>query len=145
MQEAKSALKRLEILHGNWNIQILMPTDPPLTVQARASFEWLLGNFFLVYRSEADNPDFPKGESIIGCDDALGTYHMLYSDSRGVTRLYSMSLSDDEWKLQRDDPSFSQRFVGKISADGNTITAYWEKSFDATNWEHDFDLTYTKV
>ena len=29
--------------------------------------------------------------------------------------------------------------------DGNTIKAQWEKSSDDSHWEHDFDLTYTRV
>jgi hypothetical protein len=33
----------------------------------------------------------------------------------------------------------------RINEDGSTITACWEKSSDGTNWEHDFDLTYTRV
>ncbi|HYN87601.1 MAG TPA: hypothetical protein VER55_03680 [Ardenticatenaceae bacterium] len=145
MSETKTVLERLEALVGGWNIELRLPTEPPMMVQARASFEWLPGNFFLVYRSEADNPDFPRGESIIGCDNSLGTYSMLYSDSRGVTRLYAMSLSDGEWKLWRDDPSFPQRFTGTFSADGRTIAGRWEKSSDGTSWELDFDGTYTRV
>jgi hypothetical protein len=145
MTEQETALKRLEALVGRWNIQIVLPRDPSITVQGRATFSWLPGNFFLSYRSEVDNPDFPKAESIIGSDNVLDTYTMLYYDSRGVTRLYAMSLSDGAWKLWRDDPSFAQRFTGTFSPDGRTITAAWEKSFDGTNWEHDFDLTYTRI
>ena len=145
MTEQETALKRLEALVGQWNIHIVLPLDPPITAQARATFSWLPGDFFLIYRSEADNPDFPKSESIIGCDNAMQSYSMLYSDSRGVTRLYAMSLSDGVWKLWRDDPTFAQRFMGTFSPDGRTITATWEKSFDGTNWEHDFDLTYTRI
>ena len=47
--------------------------------------------------------------------------------------------------MWRDTPGFSQRFEGNVSADGRTITAYWEKSFDGSQWEHDFDVTYTKI
>jgi hypothetical protein len=41
--------------------------------------------------------------------------------------------------------AFVQRFSGTFSADGNTITFRLEKSSDGVHWEHDFDLTYTKV
>ena len=145
MTEQETALKRLEALVGKWNTQWVSRLDPPVMVQGRATFSWLPGNFFLFYRSEVDNPDFPTGESIIGCDNALETYTMLYSDSRGVTRLYAMSLSDGVWKLWRDDPSFAQRFTGTFSPNGRTITGTWEKSFDGTNWEHDFDITCTRM
>jgi hypothetical protein len=49
------------------------------------------------------------------------------------------------WKLWRDSPGLSQRFIGTFSDDGNSISGHWEKSADGSNWEHDFDLTYTNV
>lgn len=139
------ALQRLEALIGRWNIDITLPTDPPIRVSARAVFEWMEGGFFVVHRSEADAPEFPKGMSIIGADDSTDAYSMLYSDSRGVFRLYEMSLRDGVWKLWRTAPQFSQRFEGTFSEDGRTITAYWQLSRDDAAWQHDFDLVYTKV
>jgi hypothetical protein len=56
-----------------------------------------------------------------------------------------MSLSDRTWKIWRDFPGFSQRFIGTFNEDGTLITARWEKSTDGSTWEHDFDLTYTRV
>jgi hypothetical protein len=32
-----------------------------------------------------------------------------------------------------------------VSPDRNTITSQWEKSFDGATWEHDFDITYTRL
>ncbi len=29
--------------------------------------------------------------------------------------------------------------------DGNTVTGYWEKSIDGHEWEHDFDVKYSKA
>ncbi len=70
---------------------------------------------------------------------------MLYSDARGVSRILQMSLSNGIWKMWRNAPGFLQRFTGSFSNHGNTITDYWEKSGDGSNWERDFDLTYTKI
>lgn len=42
-------------------------------------------------------------------------------------------------------PGFWQRFAGAISEDGESIVATWEKSADGSNWEHDFDLIYSKA
>ena len=56
-----------------------------------------------------------------------------------------MSFSDRLWKLWRQAPGFSQRFEGKISDDGETISARWEKSGDGLEWEHDFDVTYIRM
>ena len=71
------------------------------------------------------------------------TYHSF--DSRGEERVNSMSLRDGVWKLWDDASGFSNRFTGTFSADGNTITGSIESSRDGVHWEHDFDLTYTKV
>ena len=54
-----------------------------------------------------------------------------YFDSRGVARVYKMSVEEGVWKLWRDEPDFSpldfsQRFTGTFSADGTTIAGRWE-------------------
>jgi hypothetical protein len=59
--------------------------------------------------------------------------------------MYRMMLSGGIWTLWREFPGFSQRFHATFSEDGKVITARWEKSNDGSNWERDFDLTYTKV
>jgi len=41
--------------------------------------------------------------------------------------------------------TFNQRFEGRLSTDGRTIEAHWEKSTAGDSWEHDLDLTYTKA
>ena len=81
----------------------------------------------------------------MGRDESLDRYTVLYFDTRGVSRIYQMSLEGGQWKMWRDAPGFSQRYVGTFSEDKNSITARWEKSSDGLNWEHDFDMTYTRV
>jgi hypothetical protein len=71
-------------------------------------------------------------------------------DSRGVARVYEMSLSDGVWRLWRDAPdfsplNFSQRYTGSFGDDGMTITGSWEICHDGTTWEHDVELTYIQV
>ena len=82
---------------------------------------------------------------VMGRDDSVDTFSVLYFDTRGVSRIYHMSMERGEWKLWRDAPGFSQRYIGTFSEDKNIITARWEKSSDGSNWEHDFDLTYSRV
>ena len=81
---------------------------------------------------------------IIGCDGAKGTYFQLYSDERGVCRVYEMSIGNGEWKLWREGEPFSQRFLATFSDDGNTITGRWEIAEDGTNYTTDFDLIYRR-
>jgi hypothetical protein len=118
---------------------------------ARVSFGWLPGKRFLIERWEVPVPEAPDGIAIIGADpESQGAYLQHYFDSRGVARVYKMSLEDGVWKLWRDEPDFSpldfsQRYTGTFSDDGKTITGRWQKAPDGSNWETDFDLTYRKV
>ena len=142
------ALERLGVLGGEWELEITsMPfdPDPSAVVHGHVSFHWADAGAFLHEHSEIPNTEFPQSVAIIGPDDAAETYGMLYFDSRGVSRIYQMSLTGNTWKLWRDFPGFSQRFTGIISNDGSVITASWEKSTDGSTWEHDFDQRYTKV
>ena len=143
-----SVLERLHVLVGEWDIEITAISshpDPSAVVRGHTSFNWIQGGAFLLQHSEILNSDFPRPISIIGPDDAAETYCMLYFDSRGVSRIYQMSLSADTWKLWRDFPGFSQRFIATFSDDRNGMIARWEKSSDGLNWELDFRLTYTRV
>jgi hypothetical protein len=108
------------------------------------------GKRFLIQRWEVPQPEAPDGIAIIGFDEGRGTFLQHYFDSRGVARLYEMSLENGVWKLWRSSEdfsplNFSQRFTGTFSEDGLTIDGRWEISHDGSSWEHDFDLTYTKV
>ena len=81
---------------------------------------------------------------MIGRDDSSPDYKVLYSDARGVSRVYEMSYTERVWKLWRNSPDLSQRFQGMVSPDRNTIISQWEKTLDGVAWEHDFDITYTR-
>jgi hypothetical protein len=144
-------LAALEPLVGEWRMVPTFEGMPPPETGAPVSFEWLSGRRFLIQRWEVPVPEAPDGIAIIGRDpDSEGNYLQHYFDSRGVARVYRMSLEDGVWKLWRDRPdlsplSFSQRFAGTFSDDGKTIAGSWEICHDGETWEHDFDLTYTKA
>ena len=131
-------LENLRRLLGTWDVELVFPADPSNKMRGHAVFDWLEGGAFVIEHLETSI-------WIIGRDDSSEIYSVLYHDERGVSRVYQMTLSENTWKIWRNDPEFSQRFEGRLSEDGNTITAHWEKSFDGLIWEHDFDLTYTKA
>jgi len=142
------ALECLLVFIGEWDLEISsmsFRTDPSAVERGHSSFDWLEGGAFLIQHSEVFVTDFPRSISIIAPDDAAETYGMFYFDSRGVSRIYKMTFSGGIWTLWRDFPGFSQRFQGTFSEDHNIITARWERSTDGSHWEHDFDLTYTRV
>jgi hypothetical protein len=142
---AEEALKRLEPLVGEWILEAKPPDGPPWPGEARATIEWHDSGAHLVQHSTVDMPEAPDSISIMGCDAANGTYFQLYSDERGVCRVYEMSISDREWKLWREGAPFPQRFSAQISDEGNTIAGRWEKAPDGRTWETDFELVYRKV
>jgi hypothetical protein len=142
---AEEALKKLEPLVGEWTLGARGPDGEPWPGEAGATIEWHDSGAHLIERSWVEMPEAPDGVSIIGCDAANGTYVQLYSDERGVCRIYAMSIGEGEWKLWREGEPFPQRFSATISTDGNTIAGRWEKAEDGTNFETDFDLTYRRV
>jgi hypothetical protein len=144
--ESPSSMDSLDQLVGTWHMSSSLPSDgePP---HAETRFEWLEGGRFLIQRWRVDHPAAPDGIAIIGAGEAEGTYRQHYFDSRGVERVYEMTLVDGVWKLWRlaSAPDFSQRFTGTFDAAGDTISGTWELSSDGSAWEHDFDLTYMRV
>ena len=142
---AEESLGRLGPLLGAWTLEAKPPDGPPWPGEAWATFEWHDSGAHLVVRSTVEMSEAPDSISIMGCDAANDTYFQLYSDERGVCRVYEMSIEDGEWKLWREGEPFPQRFTATISDDGKTITGRWEKAINGSTWETDFDLTYRKV
>jgi hypothetical protein len=147
-QKQNPALKHLEILVGDWDMKLsnasFLPSSSD-TITGHASFEWLEGGAFLIMYMGNKSPNTPDSIWLISRDEAMRNYTVLYFDTRKVSRIYEMSFSNGVWNMWRNSPDFSQRFEGKFSDDGNIITAHWDKSSDGSTWEHDFDVTYTKV
>ncbi|MHC3474037.1 hypothetical protein ACYF6T_35795 [Streptomyces sp. 7R007] len=144
----QGALKRLEVLVGEWVVEADFPgvEAPP----GRCVFAWTLDGRFLVQRTEAPDPA-PDSMAVIAVDPETGGYAQHYYDSRGVVRLYAMTFADGEWRLLREAPDFSplefrQRFVGRVGEDGDTIRGAWESApaEGASAWEPDFGLTYRR-
>jgi hypothetical protein len=92
-----------------------------------------------------EHPAAPSGIAIIGPGEEPCTCSQHYYDSRGVARVYQITLDGGEWKKWRQAPGFWQRYTGMISDDGTIITGAWEGSPDGREWKHDFGLTYIKT
>jgi hypothetical protein len=148
-QAQNPAQAELELFIGKWTMQVSVPGQDPIDTGATVSFEWMPGGWFLVERWEIPAPEFPDGTAVIGWDKGRGTLLQHYFDSRGVARVYEMSVEDDVWRLTRTEPDFSpldfsQRYTGEFSDDGNTIAGMWEIKHPGKDWELDFHLTYKK-
>jgi hypothetical protein len=138
-------IEHLDVLVGRWTMTASFNSDgpPPL---AETTFEWLEGRTFLVQRWRVDHPDAPDGIAVIGYDAEKATLLQHYFDSRGVVRVYDMSLVGNTWQLIRIGKDFSQRYIGTFDESRDVITGSWEASSDGgATWERDFDLTYTRA
>ena len=142
---AEDALMRLRPLVGEWILEAAAPDGEPLPGSGRSSFAWHDSRAHLVQRSSIEAPNAPDAIAIIGCDAANGVYTQLYSDDRGVCRVYQMTIGEGEWTLERRGEPFPQRFVATFADDGNTIVGRWDKAEDGVNFTTDFYLTYRRV
>jgi hypothetical protein len=139
------SLKQFEVLVGEWAM-VGVHSALPSAAHGHSTFEWLREGALLVWHLEWERGQgIPSAYSVIGHDDAAEPCSMLYTDERGVSRIYQMSLADDVWKMWRDSSGFSQRMTGTFSDDGDTITWRGELSRDGTNWEPDLSVTYTRT
>ena len=142
---ANPALEPLQPLVGAWRSKIRWSEEThklvgePALVRGRVSFEWREDGHFLIQRMG------DAARWLIGRDDTSKLYGVLYADSRGVSRLYEMSLRNGVWKMWREARGFHQRFTGSFSRDGRTIKASWQRSVDGARWQHDSDVIYTKT
>jgi hypothetical protein len=145
-------MSTFEQLIGDWHGEGQFP-DPPLKMSAEATIEPM--GEFIVFRSVAEPAELPDSLSIIGGGPEGEPQPMHYFDSRGVHRLFLTAIKGSTWRIWRapgedwngpDGPGFNQRFIGEISADGNTIEGRWERGMgDADHeWELDFPFTYVR-
>ena len=153
-EERNASLLRLDVLVGAWEMQ--MQLNGQVVARGSTTFEWMEGRHFMLQHADGGpaSPEVPTGwienspfptVSVFGLDDTSGAFTMLYSDARGVARVYQMAFEDGVLRLRREAPGFNQRFTGRLSNDRSRIDAYWEFSEDGQSWQKDFDITYERV
>ena len=118
---AEQALRQLEPLVGEWTFEAKWPDGEPWPGGGRVTFDWHASGAHLLERGTAELPEAPDNVSIIGCDAANGTYFQLYSDERGVCRVYEMSIGNGEWKLGR--PTLDQMRPRGVPLEGDPSAA----------------------
>ncbi len=148
------ALDHLDALVGEWETEATHPYLPNTVIRGRATFEWLDGGRFLIWRASNDHPDVPNSIAILGCDaagdsgpssDSPAGCSMHYFDQRGVSRVYQFDAEPGVWRVWRDRPDFSQRYTYTISPDRTTIAGSGELSRDGVTWEQDLQITYRRL
>jgi hypothetical protein len=153
--KANPLFEQLEAFVGAWEMKAI--TNGVAVAGSWVKFEWIEGGAFLFQHTKSD-PPLPNTpqiwidnnpnpiKAIIGFDDHTQLFYYVYSDVRGVRRVYKMSFKDKVWKFWgQAAPQFYQRAENKFSDDGDSITGRIERSTDGKNWELDFNTQYTKI
>jgi hypothetical protein len=91
-----------------------------------------------------DEPEIPDGIAIIGSDDALNKYFMLYFDERGVSRKYDAKLLKNGLVWARDDPKFRQRMTITIATDGRSMEGKGRMAKSGRPWENDLQISFSR-
>ncbi len=118
------ALKSLERLVGTWQISG--------DAQGQSTYEWAEGGFFLLQHVTLEYGRKIKGLEVIGHlqrpnqEPSNEIWTRFYSFLDGLTLDYVYELVDDTFTIWYGQKGSDDRFKGKFSADGNTITGGWE-------------------
>ncbi|HLZ28090.1 MAG TPA: hypothetical protein VKV73_12300 [Chloroflexota bacterium] len=147
-RQTNPALAQLAVFEGEWQMELANASflpDPGATVRGHMSGYWALDGAFLVMRQGDREPSPPAALWLIGRDEALDGYEVLYFDARHVSRIYRMSFVGRTWKMWREAPSFWQRFECTVAENGSSMAGHWDRSMDdGASWQHDFDVAYVK-
>ena len=94
-----ASLDRLGTLIGRWDMEATFeagyfgPDSPAFTSRGgQTTFDWLQGRFFLTQRFINEHPAAPSGIAIISAGAEPEIFSQHYYDSRGVARVYQMTL-----------------------------------------------------
>lgn len=140
-------------LVGRWTTEATHPDLPGAVIPGSSDVEWLDGERFLIFRSHSDHPDIPDAISIIGDTDGL---QMHYYDTRGVHRIYRLTVTDIGWEIAMDrhapagsfasgDATFSQRLSVTFEDNDQTMAGKSKLSVDDMNWHDDLEITYHRA
>ena len=92
-------MKSFEPLIGKWHGEGEMPIEPPVKITVDSKIERL--GEFIVMTSVGEPAEVPDTISIIGGAPDGEPQPMHYFDSRGVKRLFMMTLKGSTWKIWR--------------------------------------------
>jgi hypothetical protein len=140
------AYERLEALIGRWRTEGWTreaPGAPAARIDAVDTYERLPGGA-LLHLVDARVGDLKvEGAELIGYDPDRDTYVTQYFGSDGPTA-YEATLTEEDGALVWRMGSAANRFTGKFSDDGNTITGHWEAVDGESNWQPWMDITLTR-
>ena len=140
-------------LVGRWTTEATHRGLPGAIIRGSSEIEWLEGERFLIYRSSYDHPDIPDSISIIGDTDGL---RMHYFDTRGVHRIFKLTVTGEGWEMTMDrhssagsfaspDAPFSQRITYTFEDEDRTMSGKAMLSYDNVKWDDDLEITCRRM
>lgn len=142
MTDRSPALAPFAALIGTWATEATHPMVDGV-VRGKATFDWLEGGRFLVYRSRNEHELFPDSVSVIAASDTGDNLVMAYLDSRPVRRTYGVALDGGVLRIWRDHPEFAQRFKAKLADD--EFDGLWQVARSRDDWHDDLAITYRRA
>jgi hypothetical protein len=137
---------------GRWTTESTHPAFPGTVINGTVDIEWLEGERFLILRTRNDHPDFPDSISIVGDTRALTAedvaadrseeLQLHYFDSRGVHRVYDVSITPHGWEWAMEEPGWAQRMPLSFADGDRTMSGTSRLSVDNGPWNDDLAVTY---
>jgi hypothetical protein len=152
--------QRLGALVGRWRSEGHVIADPPVAITGTDIYEWLAGGFFLVHHVDVVVGDQKvQALEIIGeYDPASDSFACRAYDNEGSVTLMRAKVNDDGvWRFtgggdvaQAALPDSAAtpgavRSTLTVGADGDTMTALWERTDDQSIWQPWMDMTFTRM
>ena len=145
-------LQDLDTLVGEWDMEASI--DGRSMGRSTATFSWHDSRGFLLMQVDPPAEIAPEWQqnsplpisAAIGLDDHSAGFAMLYTDARGVCRIYRMTFEAGRWEMQgQAGPGFHQRFEATVDSAGGRINGRWLDSADGEVWKTDFDVAYIRT
>jgi len=137
------ALRPLQFLIGEWRTIGTHPMVPGKKLPGRTSFAWHEGGAFLIMRQHVDEQGFPDGVAIIGSDNEVGAFSMIYFDERGTSRLMNVTVGTGTVTWKHDDPKLAQSLTIN-SEDADRLVSRGRMSRNGGPWEDDLSQVYER-
>lgn len=127
-------------LVGAWTTEATHPMLPGESITGTSEVEWMEGERFLIYRTHTDHPQIPDSLSV------LGETQMHYFDTRGVHRLFDLTVTSDGWSITRGQGAeeFAQRMMFTFDDAGRTMDCRTQLCRDGATWVDDLMATYRR-
>lgn len=122
------ALRRLDILVGDWTLTGNLIGSSEENIAGRASFRWLDGGFFLVQDIEIDFAGMyqVKSHELIGYDPDTGAFAShVYSNMAPEPLPYRWDLRDRKLRITVNHGPLDSTLEATISDDGNSFSGGW--------------------